>query len=163
MYRVAKRGIIVFESRDSLIMKIIISLGLTQVYEHGAVYGNSCKSGGVKNTDIPNYIYRWTENEIEKTIKSYAPFSPHRFNYSYAHDSPRYGKRIKKGCLKVCFVYILRPFYFLFSRLFPKQQNLFSCYIQKPDLQKDHFEWFNYKDGKLSFNKAWAEAHYKKA
>jgi len=163
MYRVAKRGVIIFESRDSLIMKIIISLGLTQTYEHAAVYGNSCKYGGVKNTDIPNYVYRWTESEIEKTIKSYAPYAPHRFYYRYAHDAPRYGKRIKKGSLKVAFVYLLKPFFSLYSIIFPKQQNLFSCYIQKPDLQKDHFEWLIYKDGKLSFNRTWAENHYKKA
>lgn len=163
MYRVAKRGIIIFESRDSFIMKIIIYLGLTETHEHIGVYYNSCKYGGVRNTDIPNFVYRWTEREIEKTINSYAPFAPHRFYYSYSNDSPCTPLRRKKGNYKVLLVNLLRPFYFLFSKIFPKQQNLFACYIEKPDLHKNCFEWLKYKEGKLVFNKEWAENYYKKA
>ena len=45
MYRVATRGIIILESRDSFVMKIISYLGFTQKYEHAAVFYNSCKYG----------------------------------------------------------------------------------------------------------------------
>lgn len=161
MYRVAKRGVIMFESRDSFVMKIVIYLGLTETYERAAVYYDSCKYGGVQNTDIPNFVYRWTEREIEKTINSYAPLAPHRFFYSYSNDTPCTPKRRKKGNYKVVLVNILRPFYFLFTRIFPRQQNLFACYIEKPNLHKDHFEWLKYKEGKLVFNKEWADSYYK--
>ena len=162
MYRVAKLGIIIFESRDSFVMKIITFLGLTQVYEHAAVYYNNCKYGGVQNTDIPNFVYRWTEREIQKTINSYAPFAPHRFHFCYGSDIPRALKLRKKQIFKMLFVYLLKPLYSLFSRICPKQQNLFACYIEKPNLQKDHFEWLKYKEGEFSFNREWAENYYKK-
>lgn len=162
MYRVATRGIIILESRDSFVMKIISYLGFTQIYEHAAVFYNSCKYGGVQNTDIPNFVYRWTEREIEKTINSYAPFAPHRFNYCYGNDIPRSIKRKKKDSHKVVLIYLLRPLYSLFCRIFPKQQNLFACYIEKPNLKKDCFEWLIYREGDLCFNKKWAEKIYKK-
>ena len=162
MYRVAKKGIIIFESRDSFIMKIIVCLGLTETYEHVNVYYHSCKQGGLRNTDIPNFVYRWTESEIEKTISSYAPFAPHRFFYSYSHDSPCTPIRRKKGNYKVFLVNLARPFYYLFSKIFPKQQNLFACFIEKPNLEKNHFKWLKYRDDRLTFNKEWAENYYKK-
>jgi len=163
MYRVARQGIVVLESRDSFIMKIATWLGFTQTYEHAAVYYNSCRYGGVQNTHIPNFVYRWTEREIEKTINSYAPFAPHRFRYCYGNDIPCSLAHRKKVNCKMFLVCLLRPFYRLFARIFPKQQNLFACYIEKPNLQKDHFEWLKYEEGKLLFNKDWAEDYYKKA
>jgi ubiquinone/menaquinone biosynthesis C-methylase UbiE len=163
MYRVARHGIIIFESRDSLIMRFTIALGLTQMYEHAAVYYNSCQFGGVQNTDIPNYVYRWTERDIEKTIHCYAPYAPVHFLYSYGNDLPATAELSKSGDYKMLLVHVLRPFYFVFSFLFPKQQNLFSCFIEKPDLQTDHFEWLAFEDGKLRFNRTWGDDYYYKA
>ena len=161
MYRVAKRGIIMFESRDSFIMRILIYFGLTESHEHVNVYYHSCKKGGIRNTDIPNFVYRWTEREIEKTIGSYAPFAPHRFRYSYSHDSPCTPGRIKKGVVKTLFVNLMKPCYYLFSKIFPKQQNLFACFIEKPGIKKDHYKWLKYRDGKLTFNEEWAGNYYR--
>jgi SAM-dependent methyltransferase len=88
MYRVAKIGLIAFESRDSLLMNFLEKIELSPTYEHIAVYYNDGKFGGVNNTEIPNYIYRWTEREIQKTISSYAPFAKHQFLYQYGNDIP---------------------------------------------------------------------------
>lgn len=161
MYRVAKKGVIVIESRDSLLMRLIIKLNLTQVYEHAAVFYNSCKFGGVANTDIPNFVYRWTEREIEKTINSYAPYVRHKFYYRYGNDLPRSTKMRRAENYKMFFVYLLYPFYRLFAAIFPRQQNLFAVFIEQPDLEAQHFEWLKYKDGKFSFNKEWGEKYYK--
>jgi SAM-dependent methyltransferase len=60
LYRVARKGILAFESRDSVIIRLLERYGVTQTFEHAAVYYNDCKFGGVNNTEIPNYIYRWT-------------------------------------------------------------------------------------------------------
>lgn len=162
MYRVAKQGVILFESRDSFIINIMIHLNLTQTYEHAAVFYNDCKYGGVENTDIPNFIYRWTEQEIEKTINCYAPFAHHNFLYKYGYDVPC-TPQLEKRSYKVTFVYFSRIFYSLFIKLFPKQQNLFACFIEKPNLEKELFKWLKYEEGKIVFNKEWAENHYKKA
>lgn len=162
MYRVAKIGVILFESRDSLVIRIMEKVGLSQKYEHAAVYSNNGKYGGVQNTDIPNFVYRWTEREIEKIINSYAPFAPHHFHFNYGYDLPRTVQKRKKGKYIMSFVYLLKIFYFLLTRVFPKQQNLFACYIEKDNVKKEHFEWLKYKDGKYFFNQEWAENYYEK-
>ena len=73
MYRVSRKGLLVFEARDSIVMRVMEKLQLVQVYEATAVHMNDCRFGGVNNTEIPNFIYRWTEREVEKTIQSYSP------------------------------------------------------------------------------------------
>ena len=162
MYRVARQGVIMFESRDSFVMRIIIGLGLTQTYEHAGVYVNSYQFGGVQNSDIPNYVYRWTEREVEKTINSYAPYAPIRFRYSYGNDLPRSSGLTKSEGYKMVLVHALRPFYSVFSYLFPRQQNMFACFVEKPDVQSQHFDWLTYEDGNLRFNKDWGDRYYKK-
>lgn len=162
MYRVARQGVILFESRDSLVMRLLERLGLTQIYEHAAVFYNGCQYGGVKNTSIPNFVYRWTEQEIEKTINSFAPYAPHRFSYRYDYDLPRSAKRRKSDSYKMIFVYAASVLYSLFVKVFPKQQNLFACRIEKPDLAKEHFEWLKVENGEITFNEDWANGYYKK-
>lgn len=163
MYRVAKNGVILFESRDSLVIKLMIHLGLTQVYEFDAVYYSDCKYGGVNNTCIPNFIYRWTEREIEKTINCYAPFAKHEYHYSYDYDLPRSSQFKYGSFFKSSLLFVLKLFYTTFVRLFPKQRNLFSCFIRKPDIAENHFDWLIYKHGELAFNKTWAETYYGKS
>ncbi len=162
MYRVAQKGVILLESRDSFVMKIVEYCGLAQTYEHAAVFYNDCKYGGVRNTNIPNFVYRWTEREIEKTINSYAPYAQHHFYFNYDYDLPRSAQHRKKESYKMIFVYSSCLFYSIFAKLFPRQQNLFSCFIEKPDLERKHFEWLKYNDGKITFNKEWAYNYYKK-
>ena len=78
MYRVAYKGVICIENRDSFLMKILINLNLSYKYELPAVFLNNCEYGGVQNSEIPNYIYRWKENEVKKTINCYAPYANHK-------------------------------------------------------------------------------------
>lgn len=161
MYRVAKIGLIAFESRDSLLMKFLAKVDLTPDYEHVAVYYNDGKFGGVNNTEIPNYIYRWTEREIEKTISTYAPFAKHQFAYQYGNDTPA-SVDLEKKILKKTIVSLLKPFYQLFTILFPKQQNLFAFYVNKPDLKENLYEWLKIEeDGEIHFNYQWGKEKYK--
>jgi ubiquinone/menaquinone biosynthesis C-methylase UbiE len=160
MYRVAKIGLIAFESRDSLLMKFLAKVDLTPDYEHVAVYYNDGKFGGVNNTEIPNYIYRWTEREIEKTISTYAPFAKHQFTYRYGNDTPA-SVDLEKKSLKKTIVSLIKPFYQIFTILFPKQQNLFAFYVGKPDISTDLFEWLQVKDDQIQFNYDWAKEKYK--
>jgi ubiquinone/menaquinone biosynthesis C-methylase UbiE len=161
MYRVARKGAIAFESRDSLLMKVLERVGLSPSYEHLAVYYNDGKFGGVNNTEIPNYIYRWTEREIEKTVNSYAPYAKHHFAYQYGSDEPFSASVEKKASLKKLIISTAKPAYRLFTKVFPHQQNLFAFYVKKPDLVNDVYPWISSSGDHLKFNSDWAAAIYK--
>jgi ubiquinone/menaquinone biosynthesis C-methylase UbiE len=160
MYRVAKIGIIAFESRDSLLMKLLVKIGLTPDYEDIAVYYNEGKFGGVNNTEIPNYIYRWTEREIEKTISSSAPFAKHQFLYRYGNDTP-VSADLEKKSLKRMIISLVKPFYQMLVILLPKQQNLFAFYVKKPNLPNDLYPWLKIQEGVIRFNYHWGQEKYK--
>lgn len=71
MYRVAKKCAVAFEARDSLMMRLAVRLGLTMDYEVNAIQPDG--TGGVANSDVPNFVYRWTERGVRTTIASYDP------------------------------------------------------------------------------------------
>ncbi len=162
MYRVARRAAILIESRDSLVMRALEALRFTSTYETTAVYYNECQYGGVNNTNIPNFVYRWTEREIEKTISSHAPYASHRFHYRYGNDIPDLVSRERNGGLKALIVALAKPAYRAFACLFPKQQNLFACMIEKPVLPRDLHFWITLDgDSEMKFNREWADKIYK--
>jgi SAM-dependent methyltransferase len=161
MYRVARRSAILIESRDSFLTGLLELLKLTPAYETAAVYYNGCRYGGVNNTDIPNFVYRWKEREIEKTISSYAPYARHDFQYRYGTDVPHLGMAEKKGRWKVLAATLGLPLQKIMAGIFPKQQNLFACRIIKPELPADLHAWITLKNGVPTFNKCWAEKTYK--
>ena len=162
MYRVAKRGILAIESRDSIIMRFLERYGVTQTYEHCAVYHNDCQYGGVNNTEIPNFIYRWTEREIEKTIQSYSPCYKHTFVYRYGTGIPHTHEYENKATIKTFFLNLMRPLFWLFSKVFPKQQNLFAFYVEKP-ISTLLFPWLiiDDKEHMIRFSKKWGDLKYK--
>jgi SAM-dependent methyltransferase len=140
MYRVARKGVIAFEARDSLLMRTAVRAGRVPLYEAAAVRSHDFRYGGVRNTCVPNYIYRWTETEVEKTIASYAPHAPHRIHYYY-------GLRIPEERLPFAANPRLRwlsrgtkRLVELSTRLFEKQGNLFAFYIEKP-ADTELFPW----------------------
>ena len=163
MYRVSRLGFLAFESRDSLLMKLVTKLNLNQEYEHAAVFYNGCSYGGVNNTEIPNYVYRWTEREIEKTIQSYDPICKHTYLYDYATAYPCTPQLELKNGLKVLVLSLLKPFYIIFSRVFYKQQNQFAFFVKKASNESELFPWL-YSDREtncIKFNKEWANKKYK--
>ena len=164
MYRVAKIGMLAIEGRDSLLIQMMEKIGLTTNYEHAAVYYNDCIYGGVNNTDIPNFVYRWTEREIEKCIKSFSPHFAHKFIYRYGSAFPATVSSENKSTLKFYFLKVARPFFSLFVKAFPKQQNLFAFYIKKPNIAEDLLPWivFDEKEQLFSFNREWGDKSTKK-
>lgn len=118
MYRVARKGVLIIESNDSLFMKIAVKLKFAEEYEISAVKNGST---GVDETFIPNYVYRWTEREIEKLIKSYKPNLNHKIVINYNNHIRFTGKKF--FLLNI----ILKIFFFIFK----KQQNLISIFINK--------------------------------
>jgi len=116
MLRVAKIGVIFIESRDCLITRFSCKIGLSEEYEFSAISNNT---GGVDDTNIPNFVYRWTEREVFKLVNSYKPLNKYRIYYDYDYDF----KFSKNRFIKI----VLWIFFFIFRN----QKNLMSVFIKK--------------------------------
>jgi SAM-dependent methyltransferase len=130
MYRVARKCAVAFESRDSLTMRAAVRLGLTEDYEVSAISSDG-KRGGVADTGIPNFVYRWTERDVRNTIASYDPaFVPHiRFFYDLRIPIQRF---TRNGNQAMRFIGLLvEPLSKLFAAVAPKQCNEFAFAISK--------------------------------
>jgi Methylase involved in ubiquinone/menaquinone biosynthesis len=154
MYRVAREGVLFIESRDSMLMRMATRFGLVADYEIEAVVGNDSMFGGQRNSATPNYVYRWTEREVEKIANSIDPTGPLSFHYFYAlrlplerlamHRNPlvRTAGRIFAGPVKIL------------AHLMRRQGNLFGAFIGKP---RSKWPWIA-ADGQLDRN--WAEQRF---
>jgi SAM-dependent methyltransferase len=161
MCRVAKKGVLIFEPYDNLIARLGILLGGSQEYEHAAVYHNGCKFGGVRNTPIPNYIYKWTRNEIRKTVLTNNPYGPHQFQFLHTMVIPWLALRSRKNKLPFLLVCAALPFLTLLSWLSPSQANFFAAVILIPDPRDKTFPWLSPSDdGPPALNKKWLEERY---
>lgn len=73
MLRVSRRHVVIMEPNDSLVMRWLARLRLSAPYELPAVIYNDYKKGGVNNTSIPNYIYRWDLRTLDQTVAACLP------------------------------------------------------------------------------------------
>lgn len=155
LYRVASRGVLAIEARDSVLMRTLERIGLTDTYEQRGLYRAGGEVGGVRGGQVPNFIYRWTERELEKAIQSYAPHRQSAFRYFYGHDAPvaitQPGPPLKKAVLRAGYA-----LYGAFAWMFPRQQNLFAFFVTKGGLQP----WIEVADGKPRLDMAWGKARY---
>jgi SAM-dependent methyltransferase len=133
MYRVARGAAVALEARDSLLMRLAARLGAVDEYELTAVAANDFRSGGVRNTAIPNYVYRWTEREVEKTIASYAPHAPHRIRFFHELEVPMSVVDMTGGPLRRLAARAALPALRLLTRVAPGQANLFAFAVLKPE------------------------------
>lgn len=81
MYRVARKAVIAFEARDSMLTQLVVQFGHTGQFEVSSIDPEG--RGGVADTGIPNFVYRWTEREVIKTIASYGPGGTPTFQFFY--------------------------------------------------------------------------------
>lgn len=88
MYRVARKGVVAIEARDSALMRLAVKLGLTPSYELEAVALHANGLGGLRNTGVPNFIYRWREEEVLKTIESARPDKVNEVEFFYGLSLP---------------------------------------------------------------------------
>jgi len=161
LYRVAKRGILAFEPRDTLLVRLGVRLNFGQEYELAAVSHHGLQFGGVGNTEIPNFIYRWTESEFEKTIRCYAPVGQHRFFYRYAMRVNWGRLRSMKNRAFAVLITAGLPILKLVFALFPRQANGFAFAVEKPRLPAELHPWLALNNGKLAVNNRWIEARYR--
>jgi|KBSMisStaDraftv2_1062788.scaffolds.fasta_scaffold95052_1 SAM-dependent methyltransferase len=157
MYRVARIGVLALEARDSALMRFLARRSMTETYEQRGVYFNGGTYGGVRNGPIPNFVYRWTEREVEKTISAFAPHAAHVYSYHYGYDAPAAllypGSYARKAVLGTAYA-----LYKCFAAVFPRQQNLFAFFVQKGPLQP----WIVETDGGLRLNMDWGRSRFER-
>ena len=133
MYRIAKHGILIVESNDSFVMRLSVKLNFSEDFEKSALNENTYV-GGVDGSNIPNYVYRWTEREIKKLFYSYQPDK--KINIIFNYQNNIFNENLSNNLIKkiiITFSYIFLKIIFF---LFPKQQNLMSIYIDKKNYKK---------------------------
>jgi SAM-dependent methyltransferase len=131
MFRVARRAVIVIEARDSFAMNLAKRLGFAIDYEIEAVSDDGYEAGGVGNGPIPNYIYRWTEREVVKTIASFDPTRAPRVKFFYGLRLPHQRFANTERPLLRMALSVLGPMIELFAKALPKQGNEFAFVISK--------------------------------
>ena len=133
LYRIAIKGALIIESNDSLTLRLASKAKLAEEFEVSSI--NEAKnSGGLLDTAVPNYVYRWTEREILKLLKSFDPKNVNFVDFDYANDLTNL--KIKDNYIKNIFLKFLiiagKTFFFFFK----KQQNCMSIYIDKTKTKK---------------------------
>ena len=160
-YRVAKRCAVAVEARDGFLSRIAARLGVVDEYEITAVVGNDCKFGGVRNTAIPNYIYRWTEREVTKTIASYAPYALPKVLWFHEFKPPLEILKVRKTVKGLLIVYAAYPALWLITKVFKSQCNFFGFAVLKPEMSKDLFPWIRIENDRPAINAEWARERFK--
>ena len=131
MYRIAKYGALIIESNDSLIMRLSVKLNFSEDFEKSALSQNV---GGVDGSNVPNYVYRWTERELKKLFYSYQPDKKINIIFNYQNNifnEILTDNSIKKIILTLSYIFLKIIFF-----LFPRQQNLMSIFIDKKNFKK---------------------------
>jgi ubiquinone/menaquinone biosynthesis C-methylase UbiE len=147
LYRVSRLVVVALESRDSRLMRLGAKAGVVDDYELGAVAAHGLAAGGVANTSTPNFVYRWSEREVEKTVASYAPHARHRIRYFRAFELPDVLVTEARGPRAVA-LRALRPAVAAVTRFLPSQANLFAFAIEKPQLPRDLQPWLKLERGR---------------
>jgi SAM-dependent methyltransferase len=159
MYRVASKCVLAFEARDSAMMRIATKLGLADEHEIEAVVWHGLAFGGFRNSHVPNYVYRWTEREVEKALASADPTGAIPVRYFYGLRLPfdrlalqnnRRAKLIRLAAKPIEMLARL-PF-----KLFPRQGNDFAFWIGKPAAR---YPWFEANGTTL--NRSWLAERYR--
>lgn len=154
MYRVARKAVVVFESRDSLMMRTAVALGFTNDFELEAVSNEGYESGGLNNGPIPNLNYRWTEREVTKVIRAADPTHVENITFFYGLRLPTLRFEHVNAPVKRIALKLMAPAVQVFVKLFPKQGNQFGFVITKTGLLRD---WLEEKDGKVRLSREKAE------
>jgi hypothetical protein len=103
----------------------------------------------VANTSTPNYVYRWSEREVEKTVASFAPHARHRISFFREFELPESLLEVDRGT-RASALRLARPVVAGITRLLPRQANLFAFAVQKPHLPADLQPWMRLENGDLA-------------
>jgi SAM-dependent methyltransferase len=164
MLRVSGRHVLMMEPHDSAFMKLLCRMRFSFPYEIFAVVNNDYLRGGVRNSQIPNFILRWNEWGVCQLTSAFLPEYVLRlhadpywdFNASEKNLASRQQTRI--GLITDMigannFLRALRALqrFLNFVPVLRRQGNKFFCCIQKSTELKP---WLMHdSDGAVIFNR----------
>lgn len=131
MYRISSKGTLIIESNDSIVMQLATKMKLAEEFEISSVEGNT---GGLLDTGIPNYVYRWTEREVQKLLMAFDPKNINTIYFNYENDLTNFN--FNNGLFKKVFLKILIFLARMYFLVFKKQQNCMSIFIDKTRIRK---------------------------
>jgi SAM-dependent methyltransferase len=162
MLRVASKHIVLLEPNDSLSMRVLTWTGFSFPYEIFSVVYHRHEAGGVRDSCVPNFIYRWNANEVRKTVSSFLAehvFVAHAypywdFNVNEKELSMRKETRIHAITSIIgakTFLVVLRALQIVLNwiPILRRQGNKFFCCIEKTGELRP---WLTAEDGKIRFN-----------
>ena len=160
MYRVARKGVIVFEPADTALARLARRSGFAPDFELAAVVNNDFRAGGVRNSAIPNYVYRWTEREFEKTLTSNDPTG--RIRFLYVRDLDLLHARVfkAKNRWKAALARLARPLAGLLATIFRTQGNSLAMIALKPTRPDDLWPWLEESAEGLRFRRDYARSEH---
>lgn len=164
MLRVSRRQVIILEPNLSWVMNTLISWRFSFPYELPAVIDHNYVSGGVRNSGIPNYIYRWNRDQVFQTVSSFMPertfalYIRRYWDFNISKEDLALRKETRLGAI----TRLLGPAGFLrclrFAQLILNgvpgvsgQGNKFFCCIEKRD---DLQPWLVRDGNNIVFNRA---------
>lgn len=157
MLRVSKKGIGVFEARDSNLVNLGLKFGLVPEFEIEPSILSGGKFGGYRNTAVPNYVYRWTEREVKKTVNSYIPHYQHDFHFFYGLTVPTQRMAMSKKIVKRVIAKIAVILLPIFRLVFPKQCNRFAFIVTKKGKLQP---WLIFNNNEYTFDNDYAKSEY---
>lgn len=160
MYRVARRGLVFFEPQETLLTRVGVRLGVGQRYEVAAVGAHALRHGGVANTGIPNFVYRWTEREVRKVLSSYDPIGEPRVRclYDLRVPQPRVA-RLRSRPLRLA-VRVAVPLARTILRLVPAQANALAVVVDKLDPGQHLHPWLAIEGDRPVADRRWFARRY---
>ena len=162
MLRVARKHVVLLEPNDSFSMRALMWSGFSFPYEIFSVVYHRCEAGGVRDSCVPNFIYRWNANEVRKTVSSYLAeyvFRMHAyphwdFNLNAEQLSMRKETKIRAITSVIgteTFLFALRAAQNALNAIpvLRKQGNKFFCCIEKTG---ELWPWLTSEEGKIAFD-----------
>ena len=162
MLRVARRHVVLLEPNDSLSMRALTWAGFSFPFEIFSVVYHGCEAGGVRDSCVPNFIYRWNANEVRKTVSSFLAeyvFVVHAYPYwDFNVDEKELAMRKETRIHAITsimgaktFLVVLRAFQIAFNAIpiLRRQGNKFFCCIEKTGQLRP---WLIAEGSKIAFN-----------
>jgi ubiquinone/menaquinone biosynthesis C-methylase UbiE len=160
MLRVARKGVFAVEPRDGFIQRFFVRIGFGQNYEIDSVVKNDLKFGGVANTQIPNFIYRWSEYDVSKTSRCAMPGGEPFIQYFYAMRFNRRRYREMRNPLFRIIASTVGPGLSILQKLFPRIGNRFGFFVAKPERDSELHPWICRNGSEIDIRKDWVRKRY---
>jgi SAM-dependent methyltransferase len=170
MLRVAKHYVLMMEPNDSAFMRLLCRLRLSFPFELAAVVNNDYVRGGVRNSPIPNFIFRWDETEVRKLASSFLPeytlgfYADPYWDFNINERNLADREQTKLGLITglvgaTAFLRILHGAQRILNRVpaLRHQGNKFFCCIRK---SAELRPWLVYdSDGRIAFDRRFQRKH----